>query len=243
MINNIKIIAFALLLSICGIFDKASAGVIYSSDFSKNSSSHHASEFTGANAVTTAPGDAFTGNKPISFLGVLTQGATATLRLTGLNPYEFVRLNFDLYALNSLDGDGQDGYGPDIFSVYANNKSIMSNTFSGYLAPSTTTQNYPVNNSKAGSGQSAFDVPAFGMQSTYSMVSIYNISLNATAGGDGTISFGFSGRSSEPWPNEGFGVNNIVVMSNVPEPVSIFLFGVGLIGIGLFARPRSLVKI
>ena len=55
--------------------------------------------------------------------------AVQVLSLTGLTPGATYTLKFDFYALDSWDGDGQAGVGPDAFTVAADGVPIFHETF------------------------------------------------------------------------------------------------------------------
>ena len=203
----------------------AAAAVVYSNDFSVD-----AAGFSGAGSVQTAPD----GTK---FLGFLTLGGMADLDLAGLDPHTAVNLTFDLYAIRSLDGNGEFCCGPDGFEVTVDGVTVLlDSTFTTW---SGNSQNYPVAGSAYSSGKTGGSADAFGYGVYYGPADIYRFSFDIPSAAS-SIKFSFSGNTDQDWDDEGFGIDNVVVSTTaVPEPSTYALMLAGLGLGGLMVRRRS----
>jgi hypothetical protein len=183
-------------------------------------------------------------NGSTHILGEFSQGASTTLTLTGLAAHSTVDLSFTLDVVGSMDGDGQNGGGPDNFIITAPSGTIFDNNFANYAGGNT--QNYPVEPSAPTTGNdgvntlgySGFPDSGNGVQDT-----IYNLSVDF-ADTSSTLTITFDGATSEPASNEFYGIDNVVVTTNassstpVPEPASLVLLGTALFGFGAARRRR-----
>lgn len=199
----------------------ANATTIYSNDFSVD-----ANGFTGANALSPANGGQ-------QFLGQLAGGTSATLTLNTTG-YSQVTLNFDLYTLNSLDGDADvgdsTGYGPDYFDLTTNSGSLLHASFANY--PSWL-QSFGGPNSPSGTGSDPTLTGSLGY-GYYGPDHTYHLSFVTAVSGPST-QFTFIGNSDQGAYDEGFGIDNVFVAADVtavPEPATwaMFLIGFGAIG-------------
>ncbi len=202
----------------------ASADVIVFEDFNDGV----ADGFSGANSVETAPSTE-------KFLGVLTLGQTASLAVNTVG-FTNIVLNFDLYVIRSMDGN--DGYyGPDPFQVKVNGTTVFDYTFSNW----DPNQSYPIAGSPAGTGSDASLYGNLGYANFYGTNSVYHISLNL---GSGVTSLDFIGATSQPWDDEGYGVDNFSLTGDrtggVPEPATwaLMILGFGSIG-SMIRRHRA----
>lgn len=205
----------------------ARAATIYANDFETGT----AAGFEADAPVGTAPN----GQR---FLGRFTQGGGSTLTLTGLSAYTGVTLTFDLYAIQSLDGDAG-GRGPDRFIVQQDGATVFDRTFSSF--PAADTQSYPAARSAAGAGATATNTLGFASIAGGFGDATYALTLALTGASD-TATVRFIGASTQAVGDEGFGVDNVVVSGRsaggtpVPEPASVALFGLGLAGLGVMRR-------
>lgn len=199
----------------------AGAGTIYSNDFESGSTAN----LTGFTAIETAPN----GQK---YLGPLAAGANSTLTLNTAG-YNSITLAFDLYTLNSLDG--QQAPGPDFFKLTANDATLFNQTFTNVVG---WTQSYG-GNAPGGTGSDPALTGALGYN-FYGPDHTYHLSFTLT-GPAATTAFTFFGNSDQTWTDEGFGIDNILVTgvtSAVPEPSTWAMMLAGFGGLALMARRR-----
>jgi hypothetical protein len=208
----------------------ASAGPVYSNDFEGGSTAGFS-----AGTIQLVP------NGSTHILGEFSQGASTTLTLTGLAAHTNVTLNFTLDVVGSMDGDGQNGGGPDNFVIGAPGV-IFNQNFANYAGGNT--QNYPTEPSAPTTGAAGTDTLGYsGFPDSGNGVqdSIYNFSLTF-ASSSSTLAITFSGDTSEPSSNEFYGIDNVVVSTDatgVPEPASLALFSAGIAGLGIVRRRKQ----
>jgi hypothetical protein len=206
----------------------ASALTVYSNDFEGGSTAGFS-----AGTIQLVP------NGSTNILGEFSQGASTTLSLTGLAPHSNVTLNFTLDVVGSMDGDGENGGGPDNFLVSAPG-IIFNQNFANYAGGNT--QNYPTEPSAPATGAAGTDTLGYsGFPDSGNGIqdSIYNFSLSF-ASTSSTLAITFAGDTSEPASNEFYGIDNVVVDTDasVPEPASLALLGAGIAGLGFFRRRK-----
>lgn len=221
-----RFLVAASAIAVLSAAGSAGAAVVYSNDFSVG-----AAGFSGVNTVQTSPDGT-------TFLGFLTNGGTADLTLSGLAGHTTVNLTFDLYALRSLDGDGQGCCGPDAFVVTVDDTNVLLNsTFANFTG--NNTQSYPAPGSAPGAGSQGFSPEAFGYGAYFAGAYTYSFSFDVPSSAS-SIKFSFIGNSDQPWEDEGFGIDNVVVSTNaIPEPSTYALMLAGLGLGGLMVRRRS----
>jgi hypothetical protein len=209
----------------------AIAGTVYSNDFEGGSTA----DFS-AGTIELVP------NGSTHILGEFSQGASTTLTLTGLAPHSNVTLNFTLDVVGSMDGDGENGGGPDNFVITSTPGTIFNQNFANYAGGNT--QNYPTEPSAPTTGAAGTDTLGYsGFPDSGNGIqdSIYNFSLSF-ADTSSTLAITFAGDTSEPASNEFYGIDNVVVATDassaIPEPASLALLGAGIAGLG-FVRRRK----
>ncbi len=212
----------------------AYAATIYSNDFESGSTAG----ITGVTSITTAPGN---GQK---YLGPLAVGSSSTLTV-GTGSHTNLVLSFDLYALNSLDGDGDDFCcGPDSFKLMVNGGTLLDNTFSNNTGWSQT---YGGLGSPGGTGSDGTLTGLLGY-SYYGPDHTYHLTFNL--GDSASTIIDFFGNTNQGWSDEGFGIDNIVLSGErlgnpVPEPSTwaMMIAGFALIGGAMRRRLRGKVLI
>ncbi len=174
--------------------------------------------------------------------GVSPETASTMLTLDSVGGYSSLTLAFDLYALDSLDGDDTK-FGPDFFGVEANGVRLIYNSFSNALG---TIQNYPSSNSPAQTG--AFATNTLGYNFWGSTDSSYRFAFTFPNTLD-TAAFRFfyvsAGDDADYLEDEKLGFDNVVVTGTiaaaVPEPsTTLLLFSGGFLMLGLARRFRRL---
>ena len=165
-------------------------------------------------STTTAPADGSRG-----FLGQFGNG-TVSLPIAGIPSHTEVTISFDLYLLNSWDGNG--GAGPDLISVSADGASLLLATFSNVTNGSDNgfqsfPGTYPGPSYVARTG--ATEAGTLG--GTFYGDSVYEFTYTFPHTAS-TLQFDFSASGLEDIGNESWGLDNVVVSTqhlNMEEDV------------------------
>jgi hypothetical protein len=154
--------------------------------------------------------------------------ASATLMLTNLPIHDRVTLDFDVYVINSWDGNfATPGLGPDLFRVYwTNTNQVLTEvSFSNYA---WTDQSYPdqygVGHYPPQTGaneKSTLGYPPVGLGDLGS--SVYHFTFHLTHS-DPWLQFVFWGLNLEPLQNESWGLDNVRIFLSQQDqyrPISL----------------------
>lgn len=237
-----------LAASVLGSFaPTAMAGTFtaYSNDFSVDAAGTTASGVTatwavlpsGTVGVDTAPsGEQFLGLDDGVDLGFANNAVTLTL--TGLPTFDGFTLSFDLYVINSWDGN-EFSFGPDIFLASAkwggSSVPLIHTTFSNWADYNQSyTDNlfgdHPYTTGAAATATLGYTYGTVG-DATYSLGSGWGFGPVT----DGTLVITFAGLGLQGLYDESWGIDNVKidVSTPVPEPegYALFLAGLGLLGI------------
>ena len=229
--SYIRIIILAMvamtLLSVSAL--DASAEVIYSNDFT-----------LGAGSGWSNSSTAFRNGE--YFLGATEQGfgnGSDVLSLSTMPAHTQVTVSFDLYIIQSWDGNGAWGGGPDNWQLKADGKNLLYTNFANYA--NGNTQAYSSQLAPYGSGGSndpmsgAFTTNHLGYgtgdwgDTTYR----FSFTFDHTAS---TLDLAFISYQGQLPGDEGWGLDNVSVVTSVPEPSTGLLLGIG--GIALYAFSR-----
>lgn len=220
-------------LVIAGISSAAQGSTIYSNNFETpvTLSAGVTATLTGG-SLTTAP------NLVQHFLGELAAGSFAVLTLAGLSGFSSIDFQFDLYAVNSLDGNGDHCCGPDYFKVTTDTETLVEETFANNMA---WTQSYggttPGGTGSDGALTGVLGYAYFGPDHTY------HLNFSGIAANVNNLTISFFGNSDQGWNDEGFGIDNITVTgfpaATVPLPGGLSLLGLGLAGLAALRRRKS----
>ena len=157
------------------------------------------------------------------FLGQFTNGAV-TLSLDGLPAHDEVVVSFDLYALKTLDGNGDPNggpeLGPDFWSFAVGGSTVLQTTFSGYCGRQSYPQSY-VAEYEGCAGASAVNTLGFEAYDDPDLAldAVYPLSFRVPHTG-GTLALTFAGADLQPVEDESWGLDNVrvsVVSRAVPN--------------------------
>lgn len=175
-------------------------------------------------------------NGSTRFLGLFDRNDSTTFTLGGLITGETINFQFDLYINRSWDGNTS-AFGPDIFTVEVEGGPVLlQTTFSNTELPGFE-QSFP---DPWNPGAPAANAPRTGALATNTLGFItegdttYRLTLPITPTSSNLV-LRFSGFNLQDFPDENWGIDNVIVTSAVPEPSTAFLL---LGGLGLFAFRR-----
>ena len=216
---------------------------VYSNDFSSNANGFSPT------TLTTAPA-ASGPHLNDQFLGQL-GNQTATLSLTGLAAHSLVTLNFDLYIIQSLDGNGPFGGAADPWSLDVDGTTTLLDTNFANFAGNT--QGFGGPDGGGGYIQMGSFAPQTGAQETNTlgytfggpMDSVYHFTFTFPDSAT-SLTFHFVGGQNQPIIDESWGLDNVSVTTNAapstaaPEPGAAALLISGLMaGVGSFRRRQQ----
>jgi hypothetical protein len=191
---------------------------VYSNDFSSGAGSEWSN-----NTTSTDNGEAFLGGA--NGFG----NGTDTLSLSGLAAHTEVTVSFDLYVIQSMDGNGPAGGGLDEWKLTSSGSSLQtlidtsfanyggdvqsfggSNGSGGYLiAPLNTTDpsvTYAPKTGSSAEGHLGFGTGDFG-DTTYSLSFTF-------ADSSSSLALAFESLQNQAPGDEGWGLDNVVVSTN-----------------------------
>lgn len=217
-----------LCFSVCLLAQSVQAGVIYSHDFETT---------VGAEWSHTTTSITPTGDR--SFLGQFLND-TVSLSLNNLSAHNFVTIAFDLFIIESWDGNyigAAPNHEPDEwFLNVLNGPSLLATTFSNTTQYRGHDQNY-----------SASDpVEQNSLGYSFHGDSVYRLSFTF-AHTASEIQFDFFAKGLETsgldgFDDESWGLDNVSVSTSashsVPEPSTVLLLGIAVLG--LVRRQRNL---
>ncbi len=231
----------ALFLSGAGA-SSAFAVSVFSTDFNAGAPP----EFSGVTTTEGVQGYAGLGTGLNVFGGNFLRNTTApplktTLTLAGLPAHTDVTLSFLLAIIDSWDGSGGHGFGPDIFNVTVDGSSILAETFDNffdvqsYAPPAGVLLSSGSSVGFAGWPDSAYNM---GLDPIFSNIphTASTLTVEWFAGGAG-----WQGGGDESWAidNVEVSVNRTPPVSSVPEPVSLLLMGSGFVGMMVMRRKKA----
>lgn len=240
MRSKTMLLGASLLLSV-GVGTASQAATLYSNDFSSNTNG-----FSGATTIATTP----TGEKYLTLYNGGSNPATGQTTLSIAPGATNLNLSFNVYAIQSVDGNGPFGGGPDPFQILIDGIQAYNVNFANFGGD---TQSY--------SGNLATSGPGFSYADQTGATAVGTLGYGTGSFGDSTylLSFAlptlttsvtFIGATNEDLGNENYGIDNVVVtgmaaavIGAVPEPASwlMLITGFGMIGAGLRSRRRRTV--
>lgn len=243
IINKLVLATLSLAVLIFAAVPVRADQVVYTNNFTTSTTS------PGATATLTG-GQAQTSPNGQQFLQLSSALSSANLTIGGLQPNSTVTLTFNLYGIQSLDGNSTiPGTGPDGFRLTADNTELLNNTFSnGNPLTAGFGQSFgcPGGNCAPATGASAINTLGYTFPNQSIGDSTYNLTFTTTADAAGAVMFSFLASNLQPPGDESFGLDNIVVSGSlpssptaVPEPATMLLLGTGLAGVAAKVGRRN----
>jgi hypothetical protein len=168
------------------------------------------------------------------FLGQFGNSAV-TLSLANLPVHSSVILSFDLFIINSWQGNDPDGgYGPDFWDLrVVDGPQLLRTTFSyGSGHRQAFPDNFPSGDYPAETGATEIDTLGYPLGGD----NVYHLQFTF-AHTSNTVGFSFRGSNLEDLGNESWGLDNVNVASNTPDAVST-LSALGALFAGFAALRR-----
>lgn len=198
------------------------AAEIYSNDFETS---------VGAQWSTSLLDITPVGNR--SFLGQF-GNETVSLSLDAIDAHNTMTVSFDLFVIQSWDGNQVSGGGFDIFTFdIANGPNLLNTTFSNTPEYNHNQSYSPSNaNGDFAAHTGAAEVNSLG----YSFYgdSVYNLSFTFAHSAN-NVQFDFSAFGLQNMADESWGIDNVSVetstVNTIPEPTTLFLFALSFIAL------------
>lgn len=216
----------------------ARANQLYFNDFQSGSTTGWS-----VNSLDSTPGTV--AHPSDRFLGRFARNDMATLELGGLAPHSTITLEFDFYAIRSWDGNNED-FGADLFLVFAVGapQPLLLTSFSNTFLPGFT-QSFPFtydpsNMSENAPQSGALETGTLGYLSATGTPedAVYRMSFTF-AHTSSTLRLNFLGWDLQDVGDEAWGLDNVRILADVPEPSTFVLASAGGLALALLRRRRS----
>ncbi len=222
-----KVLMF--LCAVLLVFDMVSIGQATTYDFESGSSY---AEFTGG----TVNGTSGYSSHGFGDYFLWSGGSAISLTLTGLATHTSIDLNFLLAVVDSWDGSVT-SVAPDYFNVSVDGSSIFNETFDNFESSDQSYTGTPIVDHTANLYKSHWADSAYNMGADTTFQGIAHTSSSLT------VSWWANGSGWQGGTDESFAIDNIEVTLNggqnpVPEPSTILLLGVGILGLVGSSRKR-----
>lgn len=173
-------------------------------------------------------------------------GNTVTLNLTNLPTHDTISLSFLFAAIDSLDGTGTFPAG-DFFKIVFDGVTLFSESFANALPDQIQSYVPPAGVELARHLDLGFSGPgSFYTDSAYNLGADPRFANFAHSGATAQIEFFIFGAGNQDLNDESWAMDNLTVsvttrdQSNVPEPFSLSLIGLGLAGLAATRRRKQL---
>ncbi len=161
------------------------------------------------------------------FLGQFGSG-TVTLTLTDLPPaHTEVTVAFDLFVIRSWDGNGKYGLGPDEWNVGVEGVGAFNTTFSNWSGTDNQAfpDEYPGGDNPPRTG--AIENNTLGYEfDDNPQDAVYHASV-PFAHTASTLVVTFSATGLQELTDESWGLDDVVIQVDIPEPATVFLLALG----------------
>ena len=226
----------AVLLAAAVVPAAAQTTTVYSNNFSNGAGPDWSDQTTDTTPGTAAhPADAFLGQ-----LG----NETETLSLSNLAPHSTVTATFDLYIINTMDGNGPYGGGPDPWSLNENGNTLIATNFANFPGD---TQSFGGSNGTGGylTGGMYADQTGATEKNTLGYPqndAVYHLSFTFTDPAS-LLALNFVSGQNQGIGDESWGLDNVVVQTNAnPVPEASTTVSLGLLlalgGLAVAAKRR-----
>lgn len=242
-------LSFLILTSFLGVSAATAAPVTV---FSTNFDGALPSEISpGSASLTGVQGYAGLGPVGNQFGGNFLRSATGntiTLNLGNLPTHDTISLSFLFAAIDSLDGTGSFPAG-DFFKIVFDGVTLFSESFANALPDQIQSYVSPAGVELARHADLGFTGPASGpyfTDSAYNLGADPRFSNFAHTGASAKIEFFIFGEGNQNLDDESWAMDNLTVsvttrdVSNVPEPFSLSLIGLGLAGLAVTRRRKQI---
>ena len=213
--------------------------LVYSNDFTGGAGAEWSDPTT-----VVSNGERFLGANQSGNLALGFGAGTDTLTLAGLAAHDTVTVNFDLYIIQSMDGNGPNGGGPDVWQLAENANSLEQTTFANFTGGNTQSYSAATPDGLGFSNaprSGEFDAGHLGFGTGDFGDATYRFSFTF-ASSDSTLALAFTSLQNQAPGDEGWGLDNVSVSIHptaVPEPSSLVLVGLGSLGLVRGYRARK----